>query len=80
MASTQPTFDQLAAAYRAEFRPVGLEQERLVDELVHAQWNTLRFRELEDQVWEKLLSNSDHETPADAFIADCKGPKVIEKL
>src|SRR4051794_8397231 len=82
MASTTetPDFNKLAAAYRAEFRPAGLVQQSLVDTIIHAQWNTLRLRAMEDQVWEKLFAGSEDQSPAEAFIADCKGPKVLEKL
>jgi hypothetical protein len=79
-AAQQPEYDALAAGFAEHFQPNGIEEERLVAILVHAEWNQRRYRALEEQVWQTLAAEDPNRTLAEAFIADCRGAKVLDKL
>jgi hypothetical protein len=81
-AARQEEFDLLARDYHADYRPSTPGQQRLLDTMIFATWNLLRYREIQEQLWETLTRNEGGEAKsmAQAFLDDCKGPRSIDKL
>jgi len=73
--------EALRDAYRAEWQPVGLEQEFLVETLVQADWNRRRYRRIEADLINHALSTMDPcDHPLGAlFAANTPATRAIER-
>src|SRR5689334_7286113 len=75
-----PTYEQLLESYSKEFQPKTQEQTDLVETLARSKWNLQRLRKLEDGIWQTMFHSDDGADPVQAFMSDCVGAKVYDKL
>ena len=56
--------EQLTNDYHAQFQPAGPAERFLVDSMVNADWQLRRYRKVEAQLWQRMLSSEPGLAPA----------------
>ncbi len=73
---------QLTRDYYDQFQPQGPTQIALVETIIQAEWNMLRFDRIENDTWRALLAaHQDDDNPLGAaFLADARGANALQKI
>ena len=70
----------LASQYRDRYRPSTPEQVFLVDTLIKADWDRLRYTRLEYEIFDRLRREwTSEDSPASVFMSDTPGSRALER-